>query len=230
MLQSAMARTFRAATVSLLVGGAMLALLVAVLGPASASRRPHGGGGLIDPHAHPGRLVAQITFVKRPAHPWNSRLTWTAKRQRADGTWRVLASDSWRAGSGLPGANTTNPCAKGHGWLPNGRYAVRQYDDYPGSLIHGRALRLSDKRCPNGTLRVQLFIHTEAGAGNTQCADRPGDQICRWEFPRINDYTSHGCIKMSPADILALTRDYHRFFEAGVRYPTSRVSLLVRQR
>jgi hypothetical protein len=33
---------------------------------------------------------------------------------------------------------------------------------------------------------------------------------------------------MSPSDILALTRDYHRFFRAGVRYPMSRVSLLVR--
>jgi hypothetical protein len=139
------------------------------------------------------------------ANPWNSRLVWIARRQRADGTWRVLAHDSWRAGSGLPGGSATE-------------------------LIHGRAFRLSDKRCSDGTLRVQLFIHTEAGAGNTQCADAPGDQICRWEFPRINDYTSHGCIKMSPSDILALTRDYHRFFRPGIRYPTSKVSLLVRTR
>ena len=117
---------------------------------------------------------------------------------------------------------------KGHGWLPNGRYTLRQYDDYAGNLIHGRAFRLSDKRCSNGTLREQLFIHTESGAGNHQCANGPGDQICRWEDPRINDYTSHGCIKMSPSDILALTRDYHRFFRAGVRYPMTRVSLLVR--
>jgi hypothetical protein len=33
---------------------------------------------------------------------------------------------------------------------------------------------------------------------------------------------------MAPPDILALTRAYHRFFKAGVRYPMSRVSLLVR--
>ncbi len=88
--------------------------------------------------------------------------------------------------------------------------------------------RLSDKRCANGTLRQQLFIHTEAGPGNSQCADRRGEQICRWEFPKINDYTSHGCIKMSPHDLRALTRDYHHFFERGVRYPMSKVSLLVR--
>jgi hypothetical protein len=77
-------------------------------------------------------------------------------------------------------------------------------------------------------LREQLFIHTESGAGNHQCADGPGDQICRWEFPKVNDYTSHGCIKMSPKAVLALTRDYHRFFKPGIRYRTSKVSLLVR--
>jgi len=146
---------------------------------------------------------------------------------------RVLAGALLVAGvlasGALPaGGHATNACVKGHGWLPNGRYALRQYDDYAGTLIHGRAFRLSDKRCANGTLREQLFIHTEASAGNGQCADGPGDQICRWEFPRINDYTSHGCIKMSPTDLLALTRDYHRFFRPGVRYPTAKVSLLVR--
>jgi hypothetical protein len=121
-----------------------------------------------------------------------------------------------------------NACVNNKGWLPNGTYRVRQYADYPGHLIKGRAFRLDDKRCPSGTLREQLFIHTEAGAGNTQCANAPGDQLCRWEYPKINDYTSHGCIKMSPSAILALTRDYHRFFHAGVRYSTARVRLIVR--
>lgn len=204
--------------------------MLASVAPAAATHGPVQGGGMVDPHAHPGRLKAQITFVKRPAHPWHSLIVWDARRQRADGTWKVLAHDSWRAGSGLPGGSATNACVKGHGWLPDGRYSLRQYDDYAGNLIHGRAFRLSDKRCANGTLREQLFIHTEAGPGNTQCANGPGDQICRWEFPAINDYTSHGCIKMSPADILALTRDYHRFFKPGIRYRTSRVSLLVRTR
>jgi hypothetical protein len=210
------------------IGGLVIPAVAATGGAASATHGPSGGGGVIDPAAHPGRLHAQITFEKRPAHPWNSRVTWVAKRQRADGTWRVLSRASWRAGSGLPGDSTTNSCVKGHGWLPDGRYHLRQYDDWAGNLIHGRVFRLSDKRCANGTLREQLFIHTEAGPGNSQCADVPGDQLCRWEFPRINDYTSHGCIKMSPADLLALTRDYRRFFEPGVRYATSRVSLVVR--
>jgi hypothetical protein len=196
--------------------------------PAWATSDTDHGGGVVDPSAHPGAVRAQITFVKKPAHPWNSRITWLAERQRVDGTWKTVAEDSWRAGSGLPGGSATNPCVKGHGWLPNGRYTVRQYNDYAGNLIHGRAFRLSDKRCPSGTLREQLFIHTESGAGNRQCPDGPGDQICRWEYPKVNDYTSHGCIKMSPKDILALTRAYHRFFKPGVTYKTAKVSLLVR--
>jgi hypothetical protein len=199
-----------------------------VAGPSSAAGGPSGGGGGHAAGARPGAVKAQITFVKRPASPWNSRITWVARQQRDDGTWAVVSRDSWRAGSGLPGGSATNTCVKGHGWLPNGRYTLRQYDDYAGNLIHGRAFRLSDKRCGNGTLREELFIHTEAAAGNGQCADGPGDQLCRWEFPKVNDYTSHGCIKMSPSGILGLTRAYHRFFRAGVTYPTSRVSLVVR--
>jgi hypothetical protein len=225
-----MPRPLRGLTAALLPALLAAGGVVAGVGPALATHGPPGGGQTIDPAAHPGAVKAQITFTKKPAHPWNSRISWQAWTQHADGTWKRVAHDSWRAGSGLPGGSATNSCVKGHGWLPNGRYSLRQYDDYAGSLIHGRAFRLSDKRCANGTLREDLFIHTEAGPGNRQCANGPGDQICRWEFPKINDYTSHGCIKMSPSDILALTRDYHRFFKPGVVYPLAKVSLLVRQR
>ena len=210
---------------------AVVAVLLALVATQSPSEATLGGGsptGGGDTSAQPGRVRAQITFTKSTAHPWHSTIAWDASRQRADGSWKVLAHEAWRAGSGLPGGSAENACVKGHGWLPNGTYALRQYDDYAGTLIHGRAFRLDDKRCANGTLREQLFIHTEAGAGNSQCANLPGDQLCRWEFPKINDYTSHGCIKMSPAAILALTRDYHRFFHAGIRYPTARVRLVVR--
>lgn len=226
-----MSRPQRLASTLLVVTAAVSALSAAMPAlPATATPGTSGGGGVVDTAAHPGAVRAQITFVKRPAHPWDSTITWQAWRQRLDGSWKRVAHDAWRAGSGLPGGSATNACVKGHGWLPDGRYSLRQYDDYAGSLIHGRAFRLSDKRCANGTLREQLFIHTEAGPGNTQCPNAPGDQICRWEFPGINDYTSHGCIKMSPRDILALTRDYHRFFRAGVVYRLARVSLLVRTR
>ena len=216
------------ALVALLAGGVLSTVGLVGTGPVLAAPGTTEGGGVADPNAHPGAVRAQITFIKKPAHPWNSRITWRAVRQQVDGSWKVVAEDAWRAGSGLPGSATTNACVKGHGWLPDGRYTLRQYDDYAGNLIHGRAFRLSDKRCANGTLREQLFVHTEAGAGNSQCANAPGDQICRWEYPKVNDYTSHGCIKMAPADILALTRAYHRFFKAGVRYPMAKVSLLVR--
>ena len=213
---------------ALAAGAALTAFGLAGIGPASATPGAGDEGGVVDPNAHPGAVRAQITFTKNVAHPWHSRISWRAVRQQVDGTWKVVAQDAWRAGSGLPGGSATNACVKGHGWLPDARYTLRQYDDYAGNLIHGRAFRLSDKRCSNGTLREQLFIHTEAGPSNTQCADGPGDQICRWEFPKINDYTSHGCIKMAPADLLALTHDFHRFFEAGVRYSMSKVSLRVR--
>jgi hypothetical protein len=223
-----MSRRLRALLAVLLAALLAGSVAVATVAPSAATGGPAGGSGGFDPAAHPGAVRAQITFVKRPAHPWHSQITWVARRQQTDGTWKVVSRDSWRAGSGLPGGSATNSCVKGHGWLPDGRYTLRQYDDYAGNLIHGRAFRLADKRCPNGTLREELFIHTEAAAGNAQCADGPGDQICRWEFPRVNDYTSHGCIKMSPSAILALTRDYHRFFKPGVVYPTAKVSLLVR--
>src|SRR5690348_14633040 len=140
MLESGMPR------ISRVVAWLAVALLLGYgVAPAIASRGPHQGGGMVDPSVHPGRLQAQITFVKRFAHPWDSRIEWTARRQRADGSWKVLAQDSWRAGSGLPGRRATDPCAKNRGWLPDGRYSLRQYDDYAGSLIHGRAFRLSDK-------------------------------------------------------------------------------------
>jgi hypothetical protein len=217
-------RVLGSATVAallLVAGSAVVTPADAIPGPG-----PVVGGGDVD--AHPGAVRARITFTKRPAHPWNSRLAWDAWKQRADGTWAHVAHDSWRAGSGFPGASTTNACVKGHGWLPDGSYTLRQYDDYAGSLIHGRAFRLSNKTCADGTLREDLFIHTEAGPGNTQCADGPGDQICRWEFPKVNDYTSHGCIKLSPSAISTLVRDYQHFFKPGVAYPRSRVHLLVR--
>lgn len=223
-----MARALRAVPVATYLAVLVaLVALVATQSPADATLGTGSPGAGGDTSAQAGAVRAQITFTKDTAHPWHSTITWDAARQRADGSWKAVAHDAWRAGSGFPGGSTENPCAKGRGWLPNGTYSLRQYDDYHGTLIHGRAFRLSDRRCPDGTLREQLFIHTEAGAGNTQCADRAGDQVCRWEYPKINDYTSHGCIKMSPSSLLALTRAYHRFFKAGVRYPTSRVSLLV---
>ena len=167
-----------------------------------------------------------LTFDKNPHNQFNSRLVWRLYH-RQGGAWKLVLTKSWRAGSGLPGKVGRNSCATSKGWLPNGTYQMRQYNDYHGNVIHGRAFRLDDKACSSGHVRHDLFIHTESGPGNHQCADRKGDQACRWEYPRINDYKSFGCIKMAPGDILDLVRLYHQHFGAGTRYPKARVQLHV---
>lgn len=178
-----------------------------------------------DSASFPWRAV--ITFDKSWASPSNSRVGWELSQLQQDGTWQVVQSRSWRAGSGMLGRAGRNSCARNRGWLPNGSYRVRQYDDYPGHVIKGRAFRLDDKLCPDGTRRFDLFLHTEQGAGNRQCPDRRGDQPCRWEVPRFNDYKSLGCIKMSPADLAELVALYRQHFAAGVRYPADSVVLRV---
>jgi hypothetical protein len=174
------------------------------------------------------RRRAIVTFDKNPASPSSSTLTWKVVRQGDDGVWRVLEELSWRAGSGMLGRLGRHECAKGHGWLPDGSYRLRFHRDYHGNLIKGRAFRLDDHRCRNGsTNRVDLFIHTEQGARNTQCRDGRGDQVCRWEFPQVNDYKSAGCIKMSPDDLAELSQHFLQFYRAGVRYSKARVVVRV---
>jgi len=169
---------------------------------------------------------ASITFDKNSKNPSNSKLIWRLS-QRVKGKWKVVETRSWRAGSGMLGKSGRNACVKNKGWLPNGTYAVRQYQNYGGNLIKGRAFRLDNKRCGNGTNRVDLFLHTEQGARNRQCPNRRGDQVCRWEVPAYNDYKSAGCIKLSPTHLYELTRLYHKHFSAGVRYSKARVVLRV---
>jgi len=173
------------------------------------------------------RRRAIITFDKNWDDPSSSTLTWKVVHQDADGVWRVVEEQSWRAGSGMLGVAGQNECAKGRGWLPNGTYRLRFHYNYRGSLIKGRTFRLDDHRCRHGRWRVALFIHTEQGDHSTQCPDDVGDQVCRWEFPEVNDYKSAGCIKMAPEDLLALSAQFLRFYKAGVRYPKARVVVRV---
>lgn len=91
---------------------------------------------------------------------------------------------SWRAGSGM----NTNECDKADpargdnigGWLPNGTYTVITYSyNWPGTVVRGPVLRLSDKYCWNGTtLRTELFVHS----------------TYPWS---TSHYSSTGCIKVS---------------------------------
>jgi hypothetical protein len=168
-----------------------------------------------------------LTFNKNWNNQFNSRLTWRLYQRQAGGAWKVVEVRSWRAGSGLPGRGGRNSCVTSTGWLPNGTYRMRQYNDYHGRLIKGRAFRLDNKACARGKVRHDLFVHTEQGARNRQCADGRGDQVCRWEYPRFNDYKSLGCIKMSPGDLAELVSLFHKHFGAGVRYPSGRVALRV---
>ncbi len=169
---------------------------------------------------------ATITFDKNWKNQFDSRVIWRLF-QRQGAAWKLVETHAWRAGSGLPGKVGRNSCATSRGWLPNGTYHLRQYNNYPGNVIHGRAFRLDDHACSSGHVRHNLFIHTEQTSGSHQCRDRRGDQSCRWEWPRINDYKSLGCIKMAPGDLTKLTYYYQRHFAAGVRYPTDRVALIV---
>ena len=214
------------ARMAVVLAGALAALTLvspAVAAPTTASTGTPSAGALAGV-----RQRAVITFDKNWVDPSDSLLTWKVIRQGADRRWHIVERFSWRAGSGVLGRAGRNECAKSRGWLPNGTYQLRYYRDYPGTLIKGRAFRLDDHRCRSGRrTRVQLFIHTEQGAGNVQCPDVPGDQLCRWEFPEVNDYTSAGCIKLSPDDLAALSERYLAFFRAGVRYPESRVVLRV---
>lgn len=159
------------------------------------------------------QLRGVITFNKNWSNPQRSRLVWRVYRHQ-DGKRTLVEQDAWRAGSGFT-RGSTNACRKNDGWLPNGGYQPTLHANYWGNLIKGRAISLGAKRCADGTLRTDLFIHTEQGDHNTQCADRQGDQVCRWEYPRINDYKSLGCIKMSPGDLKQLYDAWTRHFDLG---------------
>ena len=158
-----------------------------------------------------------LTFDKNWGNQFNSKLIWRVYKRQPGGTWKLTLTRSWRAGSGLPGKIGRDSCATSKGWLPNGTYAMRQHNDYRGNVIKGRAFRLDDKACPKGKVRHQLFLHTEQGAGSRQCANRKGDQACRWEWPQINDYKSYGCIKMAPDDLRQIVWIYHQHFGAGIK-------------
>ena len=156
---------------------------------------------------------AVITFHKNYRNTFRSTLTWQVFRVSGGGR-TTLVRRHWRAGSGYF-RDSTNACAKNRGWLPDGRYRPTLFRNYHGNSIKGRAIYLGQKPCVNGTLRVTLFIHTEQGARSRQCADRRGDQMCRWEYPRFNDYRSYGCVKVSPRAMHELYDAWRRYFPLG---------------
>lgn len=184
-------------------------------------------GTVLVPAASVQRRRAAIVFDKNYRRPFHSRVIWRSwTRTGAKAPWRLAEEVSWRAGSGT-GPRGTDGCVRNEGWLPHGDYTFVQQDRRDGNFIDGRVFQLENKRCRNGTLRQSLFIHSEQTVTNGQCRDAPGDQRCRWEVPAYNDYRSAGCIKMSPGDLAALTRRFHRYYDAGVRYPAGVVKVRV---
>ena len=205
----------------------LLAATLLIEGPAAAHAGQHRQGAKVSKKRTAGQWRASLTFAKNRKSPANSAMTWRLAKRTPDGSWELTEEQSWRAGSGMLGKRGRDECIRSTGWLPNGTYTARQYDDYPGNLIHGRAFRLSNKRCRNGTVRQNLFLHSEQGPGNHQCRDTRGDQACRWEYPRHNDYKSWGCIKMAPGDLKEAVDLFQRHFRSGVTYPKSRFVLRV---
>jgi hypothetical protein len=127
------------------------------------------------------------------------------KRDRITGQNYYIAS--WRAGSG----QSKNDCRSSVGWLPAGYYSILMHSDsYGGSKIRGRVWQLTDKACNGGagTLRTQLFIHSEENSSRGQtCGPAGTDYPFCWEGP--NDYYSEGCIKVSHADMAVVDSDWH---------------------
>ena len=131
---------------------------------------------------------------------------------------RVLNQQSYRAGSGL----NTNECDSAAydnvgGWLPAGNYSLLgHWDQYPGTKIQGRVWRLQDKRCNGGTgtLRTELFIHSEETWTQGQTCGSPYDERFCWDGD--GDYYSVGCIKVSraapyPSDLAKLDGNWHNW-------------------
>jgi hypothetical protein len=177
------------------------------------------------------RKRAVIVFDKNWHNPYDSRVlfrVWARTGPKGAKKWLRVENRAWRAGSGLDGPVGKDECHRGAGWAPNGTYSFVQHNRRKGQLINGRVFELESKACRNGTLRQLMFIHSEQNWDNTQCRNTKGDDGCRWEVPRVNDYRSWGCIKMAPDDVKMLTRRFHRYFKAEVRYPTSVVKVRVK--
>jgi hypothetical protein len=133
----------------------------------------------------------------------NSTLRWWY----TDEYGRCNRSLEWRAGSGenTNACDAVTPNDPDGGWLPNGWYDLQgHWNDYAGASIRGRVWWMQDKRCSDGTLRTELFIHTEETSANGQdCSSAADDPWC-WDSTAAysgagagtNDFYSQGCIKV----------------------------------
>jgi hypothetical protein len=104
---------------------------------------------------------------------------------------------TYKAGSG----QVKNTCAVGKGWLPNAGaskpYAVQWHRKNFDGIINGFVIKISDRKCHNGTKRTELFIHSEMKPNGKQGTIESE----RWTNSGPNDYYSNGCIKLNPTNI-----------------------------
>lgn len=178
-----MTTTTRRATVTVLgaVAVAGTALAGSGAGTATASAADTNAVG-----SSSSGKTASLVFDKNSKAPNKSELRLTIRKNG-----KTIKSLRYRSGSGN---GSTNPCATGKGWLPNGRYNMKLWSNYQGSIVKGRAFQLDDKACGNGkTTRTELFIHTS----------KP------WTEKR---YFSEACVKLTPGNIDQLYRSVHYHF------------------
>ncbi|MFD7533834.1 MULTISPECIES: L,D-transpeptidase family protein [unclassified Streptomyces] len=131
----------------------------------------------------------------------NSRLELV---KRTPGRDKVIKT--YKAGSG----QVKNTCAVGKGWLPNAGaskpYAVQWHRKNFDGIINGFVIKISDRKCHNGTKRTELFIHSEMKPNGKQGTIESE----RWTNSGPNDYYSNGCIKLNPTNIKDLFKRLDR--------------------
>lgn len=95
------------------------------------------------------------------------------------------------------GDGTGDECISNHGRLPTGWYSgAHEYHIHnKDNTIKGRVWGLTNKACYDGTIRTELYIHTEETKTNGQSCPTGGDDPYCWE--NADDYKSIGCVKLS---------------------------------
>lgn len=146
----------------------------------------NAAAALPDEDALSGRTTYYLKFDKNTVT--NSRLS---LMQSVVGPDKVVKS--YKAGSGV----IEDPCAGNAGWLPNGDYEIEFHQKNFVGKINGYVIKVSDKRCHNGTKRDALFIHSEMKSNGSQGTA----ETKKWTTNNPNDYTSWGCIKLNPSNI-----------------------------
>ncbi len=136
-----------------------------------------------------------------PGSAYGNEMWFQPGSTNINGTLRAYKNGSqytsMTAGSGL--SNSYTPCQLNLGRLPNGWYGSgndHHKHDKNGAEIDGRVWGLQDKDCGSGTIRRELFIHTEETVSNGQYCPTTGDDKHCWETAAW-DYRSIGCVKIS---------------------------------